>query len=95
MPKPKPFDVWRKRNDATQHDTYRWEKASKRFLAAHPLCVECEAKGIVKASEHTDHIDHERFDFWDEEGWQALCKECHTKKSGRDGSAKRRRKRQT
>ena len=90
IPQRKPFETWRQTRDATQHDTYRWEKASKRYLAAHPLCVMCEAKGITKASDHTDHIDHERYDFWDEAGWQALCRECHTRKSAKDGSIARR-----
>lgn len=35
--------------------TSRWQKAAAGWLKAHPLCAECEAKGIVEAGEVVDH----------------------------------------
>ena len=62
----------------------RWEKARRRFLKAHPLCVRCmEQERLVKASV-VDHIVPHRGDaelFWDESNWQALCKSCHDHKT--------------
>jgi 5-methylcytosine-specific restriction protein A len=56
------------------------------YLATHPLCVECEAKGLTVAAAHTDHIDHNVYDFWDQAGWQALCAPCHNRKSAIEGA---------
>lgn len=64
----------------------RWRKARKRFLAAHPLCEECKKKGLFVQATVVDHKIPHRGDpdlFWDESNWQALCKACHDKKTGR------------
>lgn len=63
--------------------TYKWQKASKAFLAAHPLCQcpECdEGRKRVRASTVVDHKIPHRGDlelFWDVGNWQAMAKECH------------------
>lgn len=61
----------------------RWQKASKAYLESHPLCVRCMKEGrYVKAT--VDHIVPHRGDqklFWDQANLQALCKQCHGKKS--------------
>lgn len=57
-----------------------WRKASKGFLAKHPLCVHCTRDGRIGASEVTDHIIPHKGDkdlFWDRDNWQPLCKEHH------------------
>ena len=73
------------RKDATQRGyVYRWKKAAKAFLRRHPLCVACEAKGIIKAAEVVDHIRPHKGNqklFWDKKNWQALCKQCHDRKT--------------
>lgn len=64
--------------------TYKWQKASKAFLARHPLCVMCQHNGIVKAAEVVDHIKPHRGNqilFWDKKNWQPLCKKCHDRKT--------------
>lgn len=60
--------------------SYRWQRASKAFLAEHPLCVFCEKLGRVTPSSVVDHVKPHRGDeamFWDSTNWQALCKPCH------------------
>ncbi|HOO52277.1 MAG TPA: HNH endonuclease signature motif containing protein, partial [Alphaproteobacteria bacterium] len=50
------------------------------------LCVECERKGHVIPATVVDHIIPHRGDetlFWDESNWQALCKKCHDRKTGK------------
>jgi hypothetical protein len=64
----------------------RWQRARRRFLTAHPLCVECEAAGFVVAAVAVDHRDGHRCAdwrrrFWDETTWQPLCLDCHNRKS--------------
>ena len=62
----------------------RWRAARKDFLRCNPLCVECHRKGIPKAAAVVDHIIHHKGDsnlFWDRSNWQALCKQCHNRKT--------------
>jgi 5-methylcytosine-specific restriction protein A len=62
---------------------YRWQRASKIFLAQHPLCQcpECdEGRKRVRAANVVDHKVPHRGDrelFWDEGNWQAMNKRCH------------------
>ena len=61
-----------------------WQKARKRYLAAHPLCVECMKEGCYTKATDVDHIVPHRGDqrlFWDESNWQALCHRHHSIKT--------------
>lgn len=69
--------------------TRRWAKASKAFLAKHPLCVgeECKALPLPRPATVTDHIVPHRGDmtlFWSRANWQPLCKRCHDIKTARE-----------
>lgn len=69
---------------------YRWNKVSKLYLQAHPLCVECRKHGRVVAAECVDHIKPHKGDmtlFWDENNWQALCLSCNSAKAAREEGA--------
>ena len=47
----------------------RWQKARKRYLSAHLLCVECVKEGRYVKATDVDHIKAHRGDpvlFWDE-----------------------------
>jgi len=60
----------------------RWQKLRKMFLAANPLCVECQAEGRTVAATDVDHIVPKRAggtDAW--ENLQGLCHECHSRKT--------------
>ena len=62
----------------------KWQKASKKYLEAHPLCVKCMAEGEYTKATVVDHIIPHRGDqklFWDLSNWQALCKKCHDTKT--------------
>lgn len=70
--------------------TYRWQQASKGYLAKHPLCVHCQLKGLVVSATEVDHVIPHRGDmtlFWDRDNnWQGLCGPCHsTKTATEDG----------
>ena len=61
-----------------------WNKARKKYLETHPLCVECMKSGRYVKATDVDHIRPHRGDsilFWDQNNWQALCKRCHDKKT--------------
>ena len=67
----------------------RWNKARKRYLETHPLCVECMKNGRYVKATDVDHIVAHRGDralFWDVSNWQALCHSCHSKKTAREDS---------
>lgn len=86
----------RQRSDAQRGSSaqrgygYRWQKASKAYLRAHPLCQcpDClEGKKQLKPSQVVDHIlPHKGYMalFWDSANWQAMNKECHDRKTARE-----------
>lgn len=50
------------------------------FRAAHPLCAECEARGLDVPGTVVDHVVPHRGDwtlYSDEDNWQRLCDACH------------------
>lgn len=64
-----------------------WQKAREGFLAKHPLCVQCLARGQTVTANVVDHITPHRGDrklFWDTKNWQALCGPCHSSKTARE-----------
>lgn len=64
----------------------KWQKFSKAYLQAHPLCVRCMGKKppVYTKATVVDHVIPHRGDqklFWDQSNLQALCKQCHDKKT--------------
>jgi 5-methylcytosine-specific restriction endonuclease McrA len=60
--------------------TTAWDRASRAYRRAHPLCVRCQAQGKVSASRVVDHVVPHKGDlslFWNKQNWQALCEHCH------------------
>ena len=85
-----------KRAEQRQHDQQRgsasqrgygrtWQKMSKGFLRAHPLCQcpQCdEGRVRVVAADVVDHkVPHhgDRALFWARDNWQALCAPHHNR----------------
>ncbi|WP_395013568.1 HNH endonuclease [Robinsoniella peoriensis] len=65
----------------------KWRKARTRYLKEHPLCVRCREYGKLVKAVVVDHVTPHRGNevlFWDESNWQALCKQCHDKKTMTD-----------
>jgi len=68
----------------------KWQKASKAFLRAHPLCQCPECKeGQLQTTLATvvDHVTPHRGDmglFWDSNNWQSMSKTCHDRKTARE-----------
>lgn len=78
----------RHRGSSTQRGYgYRWQQASKGYLAQHPLCQcpECdEGRKRLRLASVVDHKIPHRGDmnlFWDRSNWQAMDKACHDKKT--------------
>jgi 5-methylcytosine-specific restriction enzyme A len=65
----------------------RWQKERRYYLREHPLCVLCEARGIIKPAKVVDHITPHKGDYelmWNQDNWQALCTACHNAKTARE-----------
>lgn len=77
-----------RRESSTQRGYgYKWQKARAGYLAAHPLCAECERKGRTTIATDLDHIRPHKGDmtlFWDRSNWQGLCAACHSAKTARE-----------
>lgn len=61
--------------------TARWDRQAAAFRAAHPLCLGCEALGLVEPTTLVDHtVPHKGDDalFWDRGNWQASCAWHHS-----------------
>lgn len=65
-----------------------WRKVSKRFLAAHPFCVDCIAEGnpygLATEVDHQEPHRGDRAKFWDETNWASRCKSHHSRKTARE-----------
>ena len=62
----------------------RWLAERRLFLARHPLCAECQRRDRLTPANTVDHVVPHRGDperFWDQDGWQALCASCHSRKT--------------
>jgi 5-methylcytosine-specific restriction protein A len=65
----------------------RWQAAAHAWLRAHPLCMTCEARGVVRAATQVDHrlaAQPGSVLFWDPGNWQGLCAGCHARKTARE-----------
>lgn len=75
------------RSAASRGYNRAWQKASRQFLLAHPLCEVCLRQGKYVKATVVDHVKPHRGDdelFWDRSNWQALCKRCHDQKTRRE-----------
>jgi 5-methylcytosine-specific restriction endonuclease McrA len=57
-----------------------WDRTSRGFLAAHPLCLCCQTVGVIRPARVTDHTVPHHGDmarFWDPANWQPGCEPCH------------------
>ena len=60
--------------------TARWDRVSRVFRGAHPLCLGCEAMGRVSVTEVVDHVVPHKGSaelFWDQSRWQPACRFHH------------------
>lgn len=78
-----PFDQRKERSTA------RYQKRRDLFLASpdNALCAECKRRGVTRAAKEIDHIIPVKDapdDFWNEAGWQGLCRSCHLAKTARE-----------
>lgn len=86
VPERKPFNNSKKNSDF--YNSWRWRKTALAYREKNPVCVKCEAEGIIKASEVVDHIKeiNNGGARYDESNFQALCHSCHNSKSGKAGA---------
>ena len=65
---------------------HKWRQAREQYLKQNPLCVLCLKNGKYVSAVVVDHIIPHKGDmklFWNRNNWQALCKQCHDRKTDR------------
>ena len=78
---------YRRGSAASRGYDSRWQRESKAFLRANPLCAECLRENRVKAATLVDHIIPHKGDmilFWDKSNWQPLCDHHHAVKTAKE-----------
>lgn len=67
----------RNRGSARQRGyTAQWDKASLAYRRANPLCIGCQALGLLKLATVVDHIEPHKGNqalMWDASNWQPCC----------------------
>ena len=77
------------------YDRHRWGRARLEFLIEYPWCgdrshgqfpvmSQCAFRRLQVVATDVDHVQPHRGDselFWDRRNWQALCHECHSRKT--------------
>lgn len=56
--------------------TAQWDRAAHSFKCDHPLCLGCEAVGVLTPTDVVDHVEPHKGDvtlFWDVDNWQVGC----------------------
>ena len=80
--------VEQQRGSSTERGyNHRWRKARETYLRSNPLCVICDADGVLTPATVVDHITPHRGDqklFWSRGNWQALCKRHHDRKTAKE-----------
>jgi 5-methylcytosine-specific restriction protein A len=77
--------VWARDNEPDRIRGRTLQGERERLLNAHPLCIECLRHGIDREATQRDHIVPLAEGGQDvEENTQALCRECHDRKSKRE-----------
>ena len=80
---------WSKDQSHPYYNSTGWKNLRRNYIMMHPLCEECELKGISKPAEHVHHIrpllsgkdEAERWKLLlDANNLQSLCKACHRDK---------------
>ena len=64
-----------------------WRAERLDWLREHPLCVECEAAGLLTPATIVDHSVPHKGDvklFWDKTKWQSMCKPHHDAKTAKE-----------
>lgn len=58
-----------------------WDKASRIYRKANPLCLGCQAMGRIEPATVVDHVEPHKGNqakFWDESNWQPACNWHHS-----------------
>ncbi len=65
------------------YHTSRWQRLRRIFLAKHPLCEDCEGRGITEPAAHVDHrkARQDGGADWDVANLRGLCASCHSRKT--------------
>lgn len=74
-------------NSRPEYRTNRWKEYSEAFRHQHPCCADCEARGLVVATEVVGHIKPAwKFPelFWEPSNHTPQCVACNKRQEMRD-----------
>ena len=75
----------RKSPDKRGYD-HRWKRFRLAFLSAHPLCLDCEDRGVITAADEVHHLrriaDYPQGRL-DPANCRSLCSSCHSARTAR------------
>lgn len=64
----------------------RWRKIRDRYIAAHPLCEQCEKQDLVTLAEEVHHIlSLSKGGTHAEDNLMSVCKSCHSRITAIEG----------
>jgi len=74
----------------TTYGSGRWRAFQRRYLAAHPWCVDCAQRYLLEPARQLHHVggwsQADLDSFWAPPGgWAALCVPCHRRRHSRAG----------
>ena len=77
----------RKQPNRDVYGTNRWTMLARLHKQHNPVCIACEAIGLVSPAEVTDHIVpiNNGGAPWEWSNLQSLCRRCHDSKSAKEG----------
>jgi 5-methylcytosine-specific restriction protein A len=77
---------WEQRTNGKFYHTPAWRRLRNYYIKLHPLCEECEKKGILIEAKVVDHIKPIRLggEALSEDNLQSLCTTCHASKSAKE-----------
>lgn len=87
---PAPAPAWTHRNRWPGYKLNKWKEASAQFKILNPLCSTPGCNGATHSTDHKRPIS-DGVDPWDQSNWQALCYDCHKKKTVDDRTRAQRR----
>ncbi len=72
--------------ERTFYQSEAWRDVRAAFLREHPLCRQCQAKGLLVAARVVDHVRpiKEGGTRFDAANLQSLCVPCHNAKTARE-----------
>lgn len=91
-----PPQTGRRNPNSEFYNSTKWRRTRGAYIKKNPLCVVCQAAGIIKQAEVVDHKIpiNEGGEKYKWSNLQSMCHTHHNQKSGRESQAAQRKKKE-